>query len=67
MLGPVKSWPFDNLDWIIIGAQTNPYRPPKPEWVQFIIDEARLSDIPLFLKDNLRWAETIQEWPEVEA
>ncbi|MCD6490098.1 MAG: hypothetical protein J7K20_05165, partial [Thermodesulfobacterium sp.] len=40
-------------DWIIIGAQTNPYKPPKREWVEKIIKEAKKKNIPVFLKDNL--------------
>ncbi|MDI6854795.1 MAG: DUF5131 family protein, partial [Deltaproteobacteria bacterium] len=51
---------------------------PKPEWVRSLIDQCRpptfyylglsVGDevclgIPLFLKDNLKWPEKIQEWP----
>jgi protein gp37 len=54
-----------NTHWIIIGAQTGPGAvPPKPEWVQSIIDQARDAGVPIFLKDNLKWPERIQEWPE---
>jgi protein gp37 len=56
---------FEGIDWIIVGAQTNPYRPPKPEWVERIIKPARELGIPIFLKNNLRWPEKIQEFPEV--
>jgi len=53
------------LDWIIIGAQTGPgAKPPKPEWVQDIIDQCRAAGVPVFLKDNLKWPVKIQEWPE---
>ena len=53
------------LDWIIIGAQTGPgAKPPKPEWVQAIIDQCRAAGVPVFLKDNLKWPVKIQEWPE---
>lgn len=53
------------LDWIIVGAQTGPgAKPPKPEWVQSIIDQARAAEVPIFLKDNLHWPEKIQKWPE---
>ncbi len=51
--------------WIIVGAQTGPGAiPPKPEWVQKIIDQCRAADIPILLKDNLKWPERIQEFPE---
>jgi len=42
------------LDWVIIGAQTNPYRPPKIEWVTEIIRACDKAGIPVFIKDNLR-------------
>jgi len=54
------------LDWVIIGAQTNPYRPPKKEWVDEIIHECRALGIPVFLKDNLQpiyGEDLIQEFP----
>ncbi len=67
LLGEVnlEGWIWGYIDWVIIGAQTNPYRPPKPEWVERIIVGARRNGKPVFLKDNLRWPERIQEFPEV--
>jgi len=53
------------IDWIIIGAQTNPWVPPIASWVYDLINLAKQNLIPIFLKDNLRWPEKIQEWPEV--
>jgi protein gp37 len=52
------------LDWLIIGAMTGPgsrAHQPKPEWVQGLIDQARVAGVPLFLKDNLKWPKIIQE------
>lgn len=40
-------------NWIIIGAQTNPYKPPKKEWIENIINVTQNQNIPLYLKDNL--------------
>ena len=40
-------------DWIIVGSQTNPYKPPKREWVEGIIKSAKKLNVPIFLKDNL--------------
>lgn len=58
-------YPHNQIKWIIVGAQTGPgAKPPKPEWVQNIIDEARYYKIPVFLKNNLKWPEKIQEYPE---
>lgn len=56
---------FDFINWVIVGAQTGPGAvPPKPEWVQNIIDQCRYVGVPVFLKNNLNWPEKIQEWPE---
>ncbi|KKM80164.1 hypothetical protein LCGC14_1342710 [marine sediment metagenome] len=44
------------VDWLIIGAQTKPYRPPRIEWVSEIVEAADKAGIPVFLKDNLRMA-----------
>ncbi len=45
---------FDgHLDWIILGAQTKPYKPPKIEWVREIVEAADRAGTPVFLKDNL--------------
>jgi len=50
--------------WIIVGAQTNPKKLPKAEWVEEIIKKAREEKIPIFLKDNLGREEKICEWPD---
>jgi len=42
------------FQWVIIGAQTKPYKPPKIEWVEEIIRACDKAGIPVFLKDNLR-------------
>lgn len=52
------------VDWVIIGAQTNPYHPPKREWVEEIIEAAGHAEIPVFLKDNLRGPKKRQEFPK---
>ncbi len=54
------------IDWIIIGAETGNRKgkiKPESEWVTAIIEDARAEGIPLFLKGNLLWPETIQEYP----
>lgn len=43
-----------SIDWVIIGAQTKPYRPPRIEWVREIVEAADRTGIPVFLKDNLK-------------
>jgi protein gp37 len=64
------SWPpfetaksFGKLEWSILGAMTGPGAvKPDPAWVQSLIDQYRATGVPLFLKDNLKWPEKIQEW-----
>lgn len=41
------------ISWVIIGAQTKPYKPPQLEWVEEIVNAADKADIPVFLKNNL--------------
>lgn len=41
------------IDWVIIGAQTKPYKPPKIEWVEEIVKACDKAGVPVFLKDNL--------------
>jgi protein gp37 len=51
----MKSHPIKGiLDWIIDGAQTKPYKPPKIEWVEEIVRAADRAGIPVFQKDNLK-------------
>jgi len=54
-------------DWIIIGAQTNPYVPPKRDWIEHLISWAGVFGIPIFMKSNLEkvWPDKlIQEFPQ---
>jgi len=52
----------------IIGACTGKHRkafPTDKEWVRELIDHARKKKIMVFVKDNLRWPEKLQELPWV--
>ena len=54
------------IGWLIIGAYTGKGASrfvPAAAWVQSLIDQGRKAGVPIFLKDNLRWPEKIQEWP----
>ena len=42
------------LKWIIIGAQTKPYKQPKIEWVKEIVQAADKAGVKVFLKNNIR-------------
>jgi len=41
------------VDWVIIGSQTKPYKPPQKEWVREIVEAADKAGVKVFLKDNL--------------
>jgi len=41
------------INWVIIGAQTKPYKPPILRWVWEVMDACDSAGIPVFLKDNL--------------
>ena len=43
-----------DVQWVIIGSQTKPYKPPKIEWVREIVEACDKAGIPVFLKDNLK-------------
>jgi len=45
---------YSGVSWVIIGAQTKPYKPPKIKWIEEIIRAADKAGIPVFLKDSLR-------------
>ena len=50
----LKDWFYEaGISWLIIGAQTKPYKPPKIEWVREIVEAADKAGIPVFLKENL--------------
>ena len=59
---------FAGITWLIIGAQTNPYKPPEIEDLREIVEAADKAGVKVFLKDNLMplfkrgdiWA--IPEW-----
>jgi len=54
------------IDWLIIGAQTKPYKPPEKEWVTDIVEVADRAGIAVFIKDNLKPVmgnNLRQEWP----
>jgi len=50
------------LDWIIVGGLT-PKNRHEIKWVRKIISKSKTMDIPVFIKDNLKWPEKIQEFP----
>jgi len=57
-LGSFLKRMFKVINWVVIGAQTSPYRPPSRHWVDQIMREAALAGVPVFQKDNLSQALT---------
>ncbi len=67
LLGPISLlYDMSKLDWIIVGAQTNPERQPERGWVEGILGEADHCGVPVFMKDNLKWPHHRREWPKVK-
>lgn len=65
---PLLNGVYPNLaeiDWVIIGANSNKgtKKPPK-EWADIIIEAARSKSIPVFIKDNYGYNRRIKEFPE---
>lgn len=63
LLGPVYEFGPHVLDWIIVGAQTNPEKQPEGIWVDYLVECAEGLQIPLFMKSNLDYEPKRREWP----
>ena len=62
---PKISSKFYELNWIIIGADSNRGAKKAPkEWADFLIREAREENIPVWVKDNYGYPEVIKEFPD---
>jgi protein gp37 len=42
------------IKWVIIGSQSNPYKPPEKEWAISLVEVADKADCKVFLKNNLK-------------
>lgn len=63
LLGDINA-DLRGIDWIIIGKLTGSKKVKlQNEWVQNIIDQAEILDIPIFVKDNVKWNKVIREFP----
>jgi len=65
LLGNIEA-DLSGIQWVIIGAMTgvlrNKYKV-KEEWVDHLVHQAREKNVPVFIKDNLSWKESIKEFP----
>ncbi len=53
-----------NIDWVIIGKLTGSKKVKLDQrWIEAIMLNCRRNNIPSFLKDNLKFPETIKEYP----
>jgi len=60
---------LEGIDWVIIGAQTNPLKIPEEEWIRRIVVYCSERNIPIFTKNNLfegsgGWSKKIQDFPK---
>lgn len=55
---------LDNIDWVIVGAQTRPEVQPKFSWLASIFDATAEHQIPLFTKNNLKLDRVVQQYPK---
>ena len=53
---------YARINWVIIGSQTKPYKPPKIEWVKEIVEACDKAGVPVFLKDNLALVMNDGKW-----
>lgn len=55
-----------SVEWVIIGKLTGSKKTTlKKEWVEGILDVTGELEIPTFVKNNVGWEETIQEFPDI--
>jgi len=51
MLGPIRRFPINGIDWIIVGGESGPRaRAINPEWVRTVRDICLKNKIPFFFK-----------------
>jgi len=53
-----RDYSLEGIDWVIIGALSKGREKvqPDPTWTMNIVADCIMRDIPIFMKDNLRWA-----------
>ena len=52
------------IEWVVIGAQTNPSVMPRIEWVREIVEACDRAGVPVWLKNNLGWPKVTSEGSE---
>jgi protein gp37 len=54
LLGPPGKLDLTGINLVIIGSQTNPYRPPELKWVEELVEAADRAGTAVFIKENLK-------------
>jgi len=52
------------INWVIVGAQTNPFKAPDVKWIQRVENMARFNRCALFIKNNAKYNGS-QDFPQV--
>lgn len=64
LLGEIPWWTIAGIDWIIVGANSNPgAEKPPVRWLEMLIDSAVLLNVPVWVKDNYKYNKRIKEFP----
>ncbi len=67
LLEDVGNINLEGIDWIIVGKLTGSKKIKlQNEWVENILKQARQQEVPIFIKDNIKWHKKIQEFPDVK-
>lgn len=67
LLDDIGKLDLTGINWIIIGKLTGSKKVQlKNFWVENILNYARKKNIPVFIKNNVKWKEKIQEFPNVQ-
>jgi len=51
LIGPLDHLPLDKIHWVIVGGESGPgARAMESEWVDSILDQCQMADVPFFFK-----------------
>lgn len=70
LLKPFEEYNIRGVDWVIIGAETGHRKDkviPKRKWIENIVKQCKVADIPVFMKSSLSdiWGvQLMQEYPK---
>jgi protein gp37 len=51
LLGPIEHLPLKGIHWVIVGGESGPFaRPIQSEWIELILQDCQLANVPFFFK-----------------